>query len=349
VTVRPAKKDLTPPSGDGHFDWASLNAEYGDEISNFQHLVWLLGGTADGFRSGLRQFARHHQGKLDPLGGIVEMVVLTQASGSKTLAELDDLTDHLEEMRRIGFEDWSNRLTAGKEIRRRLEALEDSERDYQPRFVKGLLQDGIRILDIEAINSGVFRQWRERVLYHLLDREPNASERRLIPFLEVLIRYEADIERLVTSIRLPSPCCYRASFYRLHIERALSIVLEEVPEHLRDTVEMWRMQYRCGWLEAREDVKAWWRQATLDNFRSSLKIVRHLNEIGASQNELHDCMEKTKSDNVQGNLHYLRYVRRKSTRDKFRELMSRRSIATSEREQREFDQRISKDFRFWDA
>lgn len=280
------------------------------------------------------------------------MVVLTQESGSKTLAEIEDLTDHLEEARRDGFEDWSNKLTAGKEIRRRLEALESSGQDYQPRFVKGLLHDGIRILDIEDIKNGVFRQWRERVLYHLLDREPTASERRLIPFLEVLIRCGVDIERLVTSIRLPSPCCYRASFYRLYIERSLSFVLEEVPEHLRDTVDIWRMHYRCGWLEAREDVKAWWRQAAFDDFRSALKIVRHLNDIGASQNELHDCMEKTKSENVQGNLHYLRYVRRKSTRDEYRELMNRRSLATSDREQRELDQRIaafSKDFHFWDA
>ena len=297
-------------------EWNELKETWGDEIAAFRPLVENFNGDARDFEGGLNTFTLKNDGKVDPLGGLIEMrVAYLEERDARIAASIESLTPYLDDLQN-GISDWSNKYF-GKLDFSKIERVASSSSIHRDLLIDKLLLDDIRRLKIEESSLDIFKEWCQLVVFNPIEEDDPTKKRLLLAFFEVLIRYQVDLQRLITSMRLPGRFCYIASYLRVATNRFLQQMLEEFGEenkYMREQVELTQMQYRCGWKDTPVHVKSWWQQVTANNYRSSLSLLRQLDQFESTLEKLFLAVEETGSENLQGNLYFLKYKRREALR-----------------------------------
>ena len=290
-------------------EWAKLADRYEKEILEYRPLLDRMRAHPRLFMSGLETYARLNHGAVDPLGGVIEMLVdQLEPPGARRLDTLPDLTKHAADLV-DGLDDWRSREPSGWLIDRKQVELDEVDREYSDRLREVLLDDAIRILGVDEIDSPSFREWKRLVIDSPRGQDRVADQRGLMSLLEVLVLRRVGIERFVGALRLPGSACYRACYARICTDEALASLRESLPGDVRDSIDRATLLYRLGWGRTRESVRSWWRERS-SRKRGLPNILKQLAEQGFSLEQLFDSTEETGSENLQGNIYYLMYARR---------------------------------------
>jgi hypothetical protein len=345
--------------------WEVLKKHFGREIQLFIPLVHYYNGSADDFHKAICEVLDRSK-KLDPIAAVTEMIARSVEDERTDFLSEDNFLQHINTLREEALVDFREQVPHALRFKNRLDMAVSKADTRFLQFIAAISKDSARILRLnEGDYSSTFEQWRHRVPNELIF-QIQSSYGLLVPFFETLLDLHYCLREdegqslchtllpnLIENLRVPSKACYRASFYRLYYEQVLpSIIASACSEKVRDKLELWRFAYRCNWHNLDEGTKS----RCLKIFKSTghartLKLLREMDRCGIDLGELVRCMDENSSENLQGNINWLKYLHRKDIEKKIIE--KRKSLTDTfqpnkKHEMRQILEDLSKQLPFWE-